>query len=248
MMGEELPLGKIISLLSGSGGTGRSGFAAGTALALARDGHRVLCVDLQAGFGALDIYLGMEQLDCLSYADICRGDYPLSRAAAHPKLPNLHFLAAPLGQERLDPRAFAWMLHQTKAEFDFIFLDAPVGLQELSEMAAEEADKCLIFCGIDPISIRAAGRLADRLQLMGKPDARLIVNRVHPGRLRAMKMNIDDIIDRVGIPLMGLIPEEEQVLLSLASDKFWQEKRGAFAAYRRISQRLQGLPVPVSIR
>lgn len=241
-------MGEVITLLSGSGGTGRSSLAAGIALALAREERKVLCVDLQAGFGGLDIFLGMEQLDCLSYADICRGDYPLTRAAAHPKLPTLQFLAAPIRDVTPDERAFAWMLKQARDSFDFILLDAPAGAGETAMLAAEAADRTIVVCGIDPISIRAAGRLTDRLQLAGQNQARLVVNRVHPGRLRAMKQTVDDIIDRAGIPLLGLVPEEEQILLSLASDKFQQEKRGAFTAYRRIAMRMQGKPVPVSIR
>ena len=67
-------MGEAIALLSGTGGLGKTALTAGLALALAKGGKKVLCVDCQAGLGTLDIYLGMEQQDALSYADVCRGD------------------------------------------------------------------------------------------------------------------------------------------------------------------------------
>ena len=90
----------MIALLAGTGGMGKTCLTAGLAVALAKSGRRVLCVDCQPGLGTLDLYLDMEQQDALSYADICRGDYPLARAAVHPQWNSLHFLAAPI---RTDP-------------------------------------------------------------------------------------------------------------------------------------------------
>lgn len=243
-------MGEVISLLSGTGGMGKSCLTAGVALALAKNGRNVLCVDCQPGLGTLDIYLGMESLDVLSYTDICRGDYPLSRAAAHPETPRLRFLAAPvrLSADEAVEQAFGAMLRRAKAEFDYILLNAPAGLEEMALLAAEHADRCILVSGIDPASIRTASRAADHLQLMGVENIRLVVSRVHPGRLRAMKLNVDDVIDRVGVPLLGLVPEDEQVLLSAAAGSFPAGKKAAFAAYGRIAMRIQGKPVPVSIR
>lgn len=241
-------MGEVISLHSGAGGVGRSACTAGIGLALARDGKKVLCVDCCDGIGALDLYLGMERQDALSYADICRGDYPLSRAAAHPGLPELQFLSAPVRTEPVIADTFGRILSMARREYDFILLDAPAGFGEMAQGAAAVADRCVVLCGIDPASIRSAGRMADMLQLLQKPDVRLLVNRVHPGRLKAMKLNIDDIMDRTGLPLLGLVPEEEAVLFAVAADTFPAGKRGAFAAYGRIAKRIQGQPVAVPTR
>ncbi len=239
-----------MALLSGSGGLGKTALTAGLALQLARSGKKVLCVDCQPGLGTLDLYLGMEQLDVLSYADICRGDYPLQKAAVHPKLPGLRFLSAPA---RSDPgdvseAAFCAMIDQAKGHFDFVFLNASAGLAPMALTAAEIADRCTVLCSMDPASIRTAGRVADQLQLLGKTDCRLVVSRVQPAYLKSMKLTVDDIIDRVGLPLLGLVPEDEQVLLLSAGDHFQSGKKWAFAAYERISKRMQGQPVPVPTR
>jgi septum site-determining protein MinD len=239
-----------MALLSGSGGLGKTALTAGLALQLAKSGKKVLCVDCQPGFGTLDIYLGMEQLDNLSYADICRGDYPLQRASAHPKLPNLRFLAAPVRSDpgEISEVAFKALTQQAKQQFDFIFFNTAAGLSPWALTAAEMADRCTVLCGMDPISIRTAGRVADQLQLLGKTDCRLVVSRVQPAYLKAMKLTVDDLIDRVGLPLLGLVPEDEQVLLLSAAGTFPSGKKWAFAAYERISKRMQGQPVPVPTR
>lgn len=239
-----------MALLSGSGGLGKTALTAGLALQLAKSGKRVLCVDCQPGLGTLDIYLGMESLDVLSYADICRGDYPLLCAAAHPKLPNLRFLSAPVRSDpgEVSEDAFKALLRQAKQQFDFVFLNTSPGLSPWALTVAETADRCTVLCGMDSASIRTAGRVADQLQLLGKTDCRLVVSRVQPAYLKSMKLTVDDIIDRVGLPLLGLVPEDEQVMLLSAAGNFPGGKKWAFAAYERISKRMQGQPVPVPTR
>jgi septum site-determining protein MinD len=243
-------MGEAIALLSGTGGLGKTALTAGLALALAKGGKKVLCVDCQAGLGTLDIYLGMEQQDALSYADVCRGDYPLSRAAVHPQFPCLHFLSAPVRVVPNEPEedAFQAMVEQGRKQYDFVFLNTSAGLSPLSFGAAEAADRCICLCGMDAASIRTAGRVADKLQLLGKHDCRLVVSRVQPSLMRSIKLTVDDVIDRVGLPLLGLVPEDEQLLLLTAAGKFHTGKKWAFAAYDRISKRMQGQPVPVPTR
>lgn len=247
MMGGDGLLGEVIALLSGTGGVGKSCLAAGISMALAKGGKRVLCVDCQAGFGTLDIYLGMESQDALSYADICRGDYPISRAAVHPQLPSLRFLAAPVRPEDVEV-SFGKMIQAARAEFDYIFLDSPAGFGHMARLAAQRADRCMVLCGIDDSSIRTAGRVADQLQLLGKTDARLVVSRLQMDMMKTMKLTVDDMIDRVGLPLLGLVPEDGQVTVLSAAGKFPAGKKWAFAAYERIAKRMQGQPVPIPTR
>lgn len=243
-------MGEVIALLAGTGGMGKTSLTAGLALSLAKGGKKVLCVDCQAGLGTLDIYLGMEQQDVLSYADICRGDYPLSRASAHPSLPSLHFLSAPVrvAPDEPEPRIFRAVMARARDNYDYILLNTSAGLGEMALLAAQTSDRAVVLCGMDPASIRTAGRVADELQLLGKQDVRLVVGRVQPNLMRSMKLNVDDIMDRVGLPLLGLVPEDEQVLLLSASGKFSTGKKWAFAAFERIAKRIQGQPVPVPTR
>ena len=245
-----MSLGEVIAFLAGTGGMGKTCLTAGLAVALANAGKRVLCVDCQEGLGTLDLYLGMEQQDALSYADICRGDYPLSRAAAHPQLDRLHYLTAPVrvipGQP--EPEAFRNMMRQASQAYDFVLLNTAAGLADTALLAAQCAHRCIVLCGMDDPSIRTAGRVADRLQLLGKTDCRLVVGRVQTNLLRSMKRTVDDIIDQTGLPLLGLVPEDTQLLLLTAAGKFSTGKKWSFAAFQRIAKRIQGQPVPVPTR
>ena len=240
-------MGEVIALFSGTGGMGKSCLTAGLALRLAASGKNVLCVDCRPGFGTLDLYFGMESMDVLSYGDICRGDYPLTRAAAHPHYPQLRFLAAPVRWDACCD-GFDQLIDSAAPEFDYILLNAPAGLEEMTLACAEAAHRCITLCGMDPASIRTASRVADALQLMGKADNRLVVSRLDTAAMRSMKLTVDDIMDQVGLPLLGLVPEDSQLLHLTAAGKFHTGKKWSFAAFDRIAQRLQGKPVPVPTR
>ena len=173
-------MGELIAVLSGKGGTGKTSVCAAVTTALARMGHRVLAIDFDMGLQNLDISLGLSDSGAISFLDVCEGGYQLSQAAVHHQFVSLSFLTAPLNRtaESVDPEQFREMIRAAKREFDYIFLDAPAGIDAGFELAAKFADRCLIVTGADPAAIRDAARAAQRLELMGKSDVKLIVNRV----------------------------------------------------------------------
>ena len=89
-------MGELIAVLSGKGGTGKTSLCAGVATALAAAGESVLCIDCDVGLRNLDLALGMADFGGISFLDVCRGDYDLSQASAHPVYGNLRFLTAPV--------------------------------------------------------------------------------------------------------------------------------------------------------
>ena len=105
-------MGKVMAVLSGKGGTGKTTVCAGLALELAAQGCRVLCIDLDVGLRNLDIALGMAQVPALSFPDVSEGGASLLEAARHPGCEALSFLTAPVGRrpEELDQEAFARMM------------------------------------------------------------------------------------------------------------------------------------------
>lgn len=245
-------MGEVIAVLSGKGGTGKTSACAGISTALAASGSRVLCIDLDIGLRNLDISLGLADRAALSFLDISEGGYSLSQAARHPSYDTLTFLTAPLNRpaEKIDPAAFGAMLREARQKFDYIFLDAPAGLDAGFRLAALQADRCILVTGPDPASIRDARRTADVLELMGRTELRLIINRVSAQMASTMRLTMDDIIDETGIRLLGLVPEDVNVLLAAAYGVPLREqtKKGAAAACARIAKRIQGIPVPINIR
>lgn len=245
-------MGEVIAVLSGKGGTGKTSVCAGVATALAEAESRILCIDCDIGLRNLDISLGLSEQAALSFLDISEGRYGFEQVAAHPRYPSLFFLTAPMTRspEQIDAAAFAAMLRQARQKFDYIFLDAPAGVEAGFRLAAQNADRCILVTGSDPAAIRDAARTGDLLELMDKTQVRLIVNRVSPKMVGTMNLTIDDVMDSAGLPLLGLVPEDVNVTLaaSFGVPLLQQTRRGAAAACRRISKRIQGMPEPLNIR
>lgn len=244
-------MGEVLAVLSGKGGTGKTTLCAGLATALALSGKRVLCIDCDVGLRNLDIALGLSDLGGISFLEVCRGEYALSHATGHPVYPGLYFLTAPMtcNPGDIDRFAFCQMVDQARRQFQYILLDAPAGIDAGFRLAAAAADRILLVSNPDPASIRDAAQSAGVLELMGKADVRLIVNRLHKKTFSAMQLTVDDIMDAAGLPLLGVVPEDENVVLAAAFGQplLGYASKGAAAACRRIAQRIQGRRVPVRL-
>ena len=242
-------MGEIIAIVSGKGGTGKTTLCAGIAEGLAQNGEKILCIDCDVGLRNLDIALGLSSLGALSFTEVMQ--YGLQKATAHPDFPQLRFLTAPMNclADAVEPEAFGKLLADAREQFDYVLLDAPAGIEAGFHLAARFADRIIVVTGSDPASVRDAARAGQLLQRMGKNNVRIIVNRINPKVVKAMKLTVDDIMDRAGLPLLGIVPEDPEVVLAAVYEKalLKHTKKGAAAACRRIAQRIQGRRVPVSL-
>ena len=246
-------MGEVFAVLSGKGGTGKTSVCAGVAVALAEEGRRILCVDCDVGLRNLDISLGLTDSGALSFLDVMNGHYPLDRAAVHPLYPTLSFLTAPMNcpVESIDAAAFSAMLRRAREEFDYIFLDAPAGVDAGFRLAATAADRFLLVTGSGPAAVRDATRVGELLELMGKKDVRLVVNRVNREVLQTVRITIDDVMDTAGLPLMGVVLEDPYVVLSASFGQpllKYAKRCEAAKAYRKIAKRIQGFHEPITLR
>ena len=243
-------MGELIAVLSGKGGTGKTSICAGIAQALSQADQKVLCVDCDIGLRNLDIALGLSDIGTISFWDVCTGEYTLDMATTHPVYPNLSFLTAPMNcpADAIDPLSFAQMLNSARKHFHYVLLDAPAGIEAGFQLAAKAADRVILVTGPDPASIRDAKQAADMLELMGKRNVRLIVNRINKKMAAAMNLTVDDIMDQAGLPLLGIVPEDQNVVLAAAFRQplLGYAKKGAAAACRRIAKRIRGLNVPIT--
>ena len=246
-------MGEVLAVLSGKGGTGKTSVCAGLSTALAESGKRVLCVDCDVGLRNLDISLGMPESSPLSFLDVLSGHYSLSSAARHDRYPSLCFLTAPMNctADEIDPDAFCDMLRQARQEFDMILLDAPAGVDAGFRLAAAAADRFLLVTGFGPAAVRDAARVGQLLELQGKLDVRLIVNRVDRDMLSTVRLTIDDVMDSAGLPLAGIVPEDPCVTLAASFGVpllKYAPRCPAAEAYHRIARRIQGLHEPIKLR
>ena len=244
-------MGELIAVLSGKGGTGKTSLCAGIATALAAEGERVLCIDCDIGLRNLDISLAMADSGALSFADVYQGSYTLSHAATHRDYPTLWFLTAPLNcsADDIDTQAFSDMLRKARRIYNYIFLDAPAGLDAGFRLCAQHADRVILVTNPDPSAIRDAASTGRKLELMGKTQIRIVVNRVKKKMMKVTERTVDDIMDDAGLPLLGIVPEDENVTLAAVFETplLQYTRKGAAAACRRIAKRVRGLSEPVSI-
>ena len=244
-------MGELIAVLSGKGGTGKTTVCAGVAEALALSGESVLCIDCDVGLRNLDIALGLSDIQSLSFVEVYNGEHTLDAATHHPDYPNLAFLTAPVScrADEIDEAAFSRLLQQARKQFRYIFLDAPAGVERGFDLAAKYAERVILVTGSDPASIRDAERAGQLLELMGKRNVRLIVNRINKKMVASMGITVDDIMDQAGLPLLGIVPEDPDVVLAAAFKKplLVYSRKGAAKACKRIARRMEGYSVQIDI-
>lgn len=241
---------KIILVASGKGGTGKTSLTASVGTALAEQGKKVLVVDGDCGLRNLDLVLGMSDVAVFTFSDVAQGTVPLTRAAAaHPITSGLFLLTAPAETPNLTAADLRYLAEETEREgFDYVIIDGPAGLPEELSLYAQIATQGIVVTMPDPASIRGAERVARMMESQCIMRIRLVVNRVRPRLIRyGVAANIDDAIDIAGLQLLGLIPEDEDVIACAGSGKsvVRYKKSGAAQAYRNIARRLEGERLPL---
>lgn len=242
--------GQCVAVVSGKGGTGKTSFTAGVGSALALAGRRVLCLDCDISLRNLDLALGLTDRALMDFTDVAQGRCTLEDAAVeHPKLPGLFLLTAPvrIRGRPVSEKQMSALLQDIRERYDFCFLDAPAGLGSGFQLAACAADRAVVVTTTDASSLRDAQHTVMELQRFPSGALHLVVNRVRRKMLRQLHATIDDAIDRAGLPLIGVIPEDDALPLQLNKGVplLLSRRQGAAAAYRNIAKRLEGQKVPL---
>lgn len=242
-------MGEVLAFVSGKGGTGKTSMCAAIATCLAAMDHTVLCIDLDVGLRNLDIALGLADEGLLPFDRVCAGDYSLEDLHPHGKIPKLFVLTAPVNTlpEDVDKAAFCAFIASAKERFDYILLDAPAGVGELFQLSAQCANSAIVVTGADKATLRDGTRAA---QLLGGVPAKILVNRLSPKLLKKTRATIDDMMDEISLPLLGLVPEDENVTLSAAvgSPLILKSRKGAALAVLRIARRIAGKKEPLKLK
>lgn len=242
---------ECIVIASGKGGTGKTAVTAVVGAALAERGLKTLLIDADVGVRSLDLTLGMYENALFDFTDVAEGRAELNDAVAeHPNRKDLWLLTAPMSPVGIVPDALQRVTDaaQRLGLADFILIDAPAGLGDDFRRAAYGADRALIVSTPDIVALRSADRAVTLLEEMGFVDCRLIVNRVRPRVIKQNNTpNIDDAMDMAGLPLLGVIPEDEQVIVAGALGQLIGQKPRcpAARAFRNIAARLDSEDVPL---
>ena len=240
-------MGTVIAVTSGKGGTGKTSITGGVGACLALLDQNVLCIDMDIGLRNLDISLGLSDRALMDFSDVALGHCPLTRAAVtHPELKTLSLLTAPMYlPAALTADKVRALLATARTLYDYILIDSPAGLGPGFRLATCGADRALVVATNDASSLRDAQRTVAELSDLRK--IHLVMNRIQPKLLRKLRTTIDDAMNAAGLPLIGVVPEDPQVILCanqglpLAS----QGRKGASLACWNIAQRIIGRQVPI---
>ena len=244
-------MGRSIVVTSGKGGTGKTTLTAGVASCLAALGHRVVCVDADVGARNLDIALAMsdDMTRSRDFSDVLAGHVVVESALVpHPRIARLSLLPGPMNRRaaEIDAYGFKHLINRLTEACDFVLVDCCAGLEEGFVLATDACREAIVVATPDASSLRVAARATE---LIGPDkDCQLVVNRVKPKLIAAdYAYNIDDIMDETGLPLLGLVPEDELIPVALHTKVplVVTGAKGAAGAMLRITRRLLGEQVPL---
>jgi len=241
-------MANVIAVTSGKGGTGKTSFTGAVGSCLAALGHPTLCIDMDVGLRNLDLSLGLADRALMDFTDVMQGRCSLEKAAVeHPEIAGLYLLTAPVTlPEGLTEAAMQELLRQARERFEYILLDAPAGLGTGFRLAVCGCDRAIVVSTSDASALRDAQRTVSILT-KDVETIHLVVNRVSPKLLRRLHATIDDAMDTAGLPLLGIVPEDDRVMLSANQGRplILCANKGAAVAYLNIARRVTGQKVPL---
>lgn len=241
---------QVVTVTSGKGGVGKTTAVANLAVALASDSSKVVCIDGDIGLRNLDVILGLENRIVYDIVDVIEGRCRLKQAMIKDKkLPNLHLIPAAQTRDKnaVSASDMNRLVKDLRSECDFILIDSPAGIERGFKNAIAPADRVLVVTNPEVSAVRDADRVIGILEAEDKGPGALILNRLNPNLVRKQEMlSADDVLDLLAIELIGIVPEDEGVLIGsnrgapVASDP----KSRAGQAFRNIARRLKGEEVP----
>jgi len=241
---------KVITISSGKGGVGKTTTTANLAVALAQLNQKVVCIDGDIGLRNLDVILGLENRIVYDLVDVVEGRCRIRQAMIRDKrLEDLFLIPAAQTRDKsaVSPSDMIRLCEELKDEVDWIIIDSPAGIERGFRNALAPADLVLVVTNPEVSSVRDADRIIGLVEAEEKGPAQLILNRVNPTLTkRGDMLNTEDVLELLAINLIGVIPEDESVVV--ASNKgqpvTLSNNSKAGQAFRNIAKRLIGEEVP----
>ncbi|MCP4409066.1 MAG: septum site-determining protein MinD [Gammaproteobacteria bacterium] len=218
---------KIVVSTSGKGGVGKTTTSAAFATGLALRGHKTAVIDFDVGLRNLDLVMGCERRVVYDFVNVINNEARLSQALIRDKrTEQLYVLPASQTRDKtaLTKEGVERILNELIAQdFDYIVCDSPAGIEHGAQMALYFADEALIITNPEVSSVRDSDRILGILQSQTRRAERgeepvkehLLITRYSPQRVsKGDMLSVDDILDILAIPLLGVIPESKTVLQS----------------------------------
>lgn len=246
------PSARTILICSGKGGVGKTTLTANLGVALARLGPRVTVLDADFGLRNLDLLLGLENRVVYTAQDVLAETCRLEQALVkHKQVENLTLLPAgnPRMLEWLTPEDMQRIVSQLAQRSDYVLIDAPAGVEKGFQNAAAASTEAIVVTNPEVSAVRDADRVIGLLASLNVTPVQLLLNRVRPRMMANQEMlSIDEVTDLLALPLLGLVVEDEQVIVSTNRGEPLTLKDNpspAARAYHNVARRLQGEDVPL---
>ena len=246
-------MGEVIVITSGKGGVGKTTTPANVGSALASAGKKVALVDTDIGLRNLDIVMGLENRIVFNLVDVIKEKCKLRQALIkHKKFNDLYLLPAAQTEDKttVTEEQMKDLIGKLKAEFDYVLIDCPAGIEQGFKNAIAGADRALVVTTAEISSIRDADRIIGLLESSSIKNPELIVNRLRPSMVRRGEMmDVDDIVDLLSIDLIGVVPDDENIIIQTNKGEpvITNKKAPSGKAYIEISRRILGENIEVTV-
>jgi len=254
-------MAKVLVVTSGKGGVGKTTSTAALGAALAHDGQKVVVVDFDIGLRNLDLIMGAERRVVFDLINVINGVAKLPQALIRDKrLENLYLLPASQTRDKdaLTEDGVAKVIEELRTKFDWVICDSPAGIERGATLAMRYADAAIIVTNPEVSSVRDSDRIIGLLDSKTvkaergeRIDKHLLITRYDSSRAaRGRMLSIDDVLEILSCPLLGIIPESKEVLLAsnVGSPVTLNNAMSAPArAYFDAARRLKGENIPVPV-
>ncbi|HOV78862.1 MAG TPA: septum site-determining protein MinD [Bacillota bacterium] len=244
-------MSEVIVVTSGKGGVGKTTTTANIGTGLAAKGYKVVLVDADIGLRNLDVVLGLENRIVYDIVDVTSGNCRLRQALIKDKrLDGLHLLPAAQTKDKtaVSPDQMRDLCEELKKEFEFVIIDCPAGIEQGFRNAIAGAEKAVVVTTPEVSAVRDADRIIGLLEAAELREPKLIINRIRPRMVRqGDMMSIEDIIDILAVDLLGVIPEDEMIVITTNRGEavVLDQNSKSGQAYRNITRRILNEDVPM---
>lgn len=239
-------MGQVIVVTSGKGGVGKTTSTANIGWALSTMGKKVVVIDGDIGLRNLDVVMGLENRIVFDLVDLVeKRAKPKQAMIKDKRFENLYLIPAAQTRDKdaVQPEQMKELVDLLKEEFDYIFIDCPAGIENGFKNAIAGADRAIVVTTPEVSAVRDADRIIGLLEANLIEDIQLIINRIKINMVKSGDMlDIEDILEILGVKLIGSIPDDESIVISTNKGEpvINYENTMASKAYRNIAKRIMG--------
>ena len=240
---------EVIVVTSGKGGVGKTTTSANVGTGLAKAGSKVCLIDTDIGLRNLDVVMGLENRIVYNLVDVVEGNCRIKQALIRDKRhPGLYLMPSAQTRDKsaVTPGQMVKVIDHLREQFDYIILDCPAGIEQGFQNAIAGADRALVVTTPEVSAIRDADRIIGLLEANGFKQMDLIINRLRMDMVkRGDMMSADDVVDILAVPLIGIVPDDENVVIATnQGEPLVGSDTPAGKAYRNVVDRVLGKEIP----